>query len=1173
MKMRIQKKSSSRATVLVLVVVLVALLAIMGTTFVITSHINLQAVKNQVGGTASEGKVNGEEIDISVDSVISQIQTTLAEDLWGRPEDATATTDGTKMNGQHLLGLPTNKDAETANTVGTNTNINLSTVTSGTTTCYTLNEPWDAPVRFPANNVKFNYFTTTGAWSTTPLSLNVDGDPWLASSQYVNGTPDYWPQGTDLFLVKFTNSATQTDYWPGVFGNIPYVSLNTASANQKEEYADADGDGYLDSVWLYQKGFFTENPNTKTYTAPTYADVDVNGDYYGLVTDLPIKSSNPDMTYRMAVRIVDTSGMLNVNTAWQLPSDLPAAPTSADQLVQFSGDLLSGANLYGYTGSTSGTTFTYSDRFGYTEGQNLPGKAKDPTLENLLAFQNDYILRPENPDWNTLSGITGLKNFYPLDISDEMELRYKWISPGQGYKTGSVEPGNRTTLETLFSELDGATYTNSKTKKQEIPETKSDGIFDFNDTNYTTVTNNWKKREVLTAYSFSRNIRTETASTTGLDNVFPRVYNLQETLNDLVGIIHANGNTAQYPLTADKETRLQMFVQCIYDAFNSDKDETTMGQSHYADAEELGTNDLLNANYHTWQYIANLVDYLDDDDEPTSINTQDSKWSTVLGGKLSAIATSSSGSSGSTIASYAFNSNYVYGLECHAVISEISISLTKKDPQTAGDPPVVQRTVYTYKVEGAQVGNPWPTTVSRPDHVYLKIVEDSTTLKELTWKFTSGDMSKNFIYDSDDSKTTPYPATDSTEFSITVEGSSSSAPTVSLWAVSYDSNDVPEDIIYDESVSLPSTEGEVLSFIRNSNCPGSDDDGCWRSLVDQYKTTSVKTLGEKNTAYNASAFSLYTGYATSTTDDSLAPWVARDTTKKTDTSIWSTITVGSTTVYVANVKNMADLAAVPYVGFLKNPNKNDAPIGISDWLKKSDHKIRFKMASSKTLDDVGPTNTDEIKGAVFRDKIYENFRIVDRSNDGIDQLNKDGDNLATTHADDIDEMRLPGLVNVNTATSYYDSVGGAYVYALQALNPYITHDIAEMVQTRRPYVSGSRVLSSNTADLNQTGLFLTGVTSTTYDVVSPAVKWSRFANFITTRSDTFCAYIYVQALDKSGNVMAERREMAIFDRSLCNQPPLKWNPDPNNDGNTTDACWQTNPDYRPVKVVSRMRAE
>jgi hypothetical protein len=248
-------------------------------------------------------------------------------------------------------------------------------------------------------------------------------------------------------------------------------------------------------------------------------------------------------------------------------------------------------------------------------------------------------------------------------------------------------------------------------------------------------------------------------------------------------------------------------------------------------------------------------------------------------------------------------------------------------------------------------------------------------------------------------------------------------------------------------------------------------------------------------------------------------------------------------------------------------------MGIGDWQKKEDRKVRFKMASPNTSSNT-TLDPDDIKGSVFRDKIFENFKIIDRSNDGIDQLNKDGDNDPTTHADDQDEMRLPGLINVNTAAFYHDIAVGN-VYALQALNPYITNAIATPIQNGRPYVLVSNVLSSNTGALGgTTGLFLTGVTQATYDVVSPAIKWSRIANLITTRSDTFCAYIYVQALDRGGKVVGQRREMVLFDRSLCNQPPLRWNPGPDNIvGNGDDIGWEQNLDYRPVKIVARQRVD
>jgi hypothetical protein len=102
-------------------------------------------------------------------------------------------------------------------------------------------------------------------------------------------------------------------------------------------------------------------------------------------------------------------------------------------------------------------------------------------------------------------------------------------------------------------------------------------------------------------------------------------------------------------------------------------------------------------------------------------------------------------------------------------------------------------------------------------------------------------------------------------------------------------------------------------------------------------------------------------------------------------------------------------------------------------------------------------------------------------------------------------------------------------------------------------------LTGNHQDINILGLSATP--SVAYDVMQQEGLLTRIANLITTRSDTFCAYIYVQALDKDGNVVASHREMALFDRSLCNQPPLKWD--------STNNKWIPNPAYRPVKVVAR----
>lgn len=1047
--------SARRGTALVLVVVLLALLAILGTSFVLTTRVERVAAKNQL---AAGG------MDQAVNSVIEVIKSTLAEDLWGRPEDVTATTDGTKMNAQHLLNLP-------ADSAGN--------ATAPLTTIVYYNEPWDAPTGYTASSptpATFHYFDGTD-WQEAPLA--VDGDPWLA-----DGTLTVNSQLTNFFNT-YWSAVDQTTSWNFNLPNAVTIS------------ADADGDGNPDSVWLIQNGFFTPDAN---------GFASINGQRKGIPVDLPIKSSDPNLTYRMAVRIVDTSGMVNVNTAWAWPGIDNAGTV---EYVSAKGNSLASLMLYG-TG-TSYPDGSIPPNLGYVN--TLPGRVFDtsvgsikPTEADLLTYQNSYVFKIENPDWTALNNLftstfTGSASdtFYPLDLSDELDLRYRWNQ-------------NSPTVTTLKSRFTNLTSTATAV------------------------------RPYLTAYSFSRNIRQESASTTGLDSAYPKAFNLQQTLNDLVGIIHAEGDTEKYPLSVIQQQRLQFFVQCIYDSFDSDK-----SRDNYADADELNTDDLVNPNYHTWQYIANLVDYLDDDDDPTIINTNDSAWSTIFDEKLYAISTLTNDRYGTpkpNISNYAFNGDFVYGLERHAVITEITISLRNINQIKDGDGNVTS-TDYTYRIDGVEVGNPWKGSVDRPDLVEITVIQDDTGNDgSQTFSFTAVNMAGDFNFTSNDFKQLAS-ADDSQNFTFSDNGSGLGVFTIK--AVSYHQNDAPEDILVQKGVVLP-TVGihDIVSIVKETKVTTtSNTEGCWRSLANKAVTVDFETLGEENysdsgktTPLAISGFITAGGYATSTIDTFLAPWVSRDISKFTDINIWSEITVNSNPVYVAVVNNLADLAAVPYVGYVKD-STTDEPKGIGDWILLFDEKVRFKFADT----------TPDLKGSLFRENISKNFKLIDRADDGIDQI-------IPGIIDPLEEMRLPGLINVNTASST----------VLQALHPYMTSTIANTIKNTNFYVSGSNVLSSNmgsTADYlcstTDTELFLTGVSTANFDVVSPVVKWSRIANLITTRSDTFVAYIYVQLLDAEGNVVTERREMALFDRSLCNEPPLRWN----------GTAWEPNPAYRPVKVVAR----
>ena len=107
-------------------------------------------------------------------------------------------------------------------------------------------------------------------------------------------------------------------------------------------------------------------------------------------------------------------------------------------------------------------------------------------------------------------------------------------------------------------------------------------------------------------------------------------------------------------------------------------------------------------------------------------------------------------------------------------------------------------------------------------------------------------------------------------------------------------------------------------------------------------------------------------------------------------------------------------AAPPIVGYARD--SDDIPTGISQCLAAAgtaDEKLHFDFGGN------GIHDTAAELGGVFRDKLLEAFKLVDRADDGVDQngiivdTNDDG---TPDEPDDVDEMRLPGLININTTS-------------------------------------------------------------------------------------------------------------------------------------------------------------
>lgn len=150
-------------------------------------------------------------------------------------------------------------------------------------------------------------------------------------------------------------------------------------------------------------------------------------------------------------------------------------------------------------------------------------------------------------------------------------------------------------------------------------------------------------------------------------------------------------------------------------------------------------------------------------------------------------------------------------------------------------------------------------------------------------------------------------------------------------------------------------------------------------------------------------------------------------------------------------------------------------------------------------------------------EVFEYFTITDPSMDNIDN---DGDGSTDSpdtgsQSGDFDgqEHRIPGLINVNTASTQ----------VLQSL-PNIDSTIGDAIDTpgNKPYTS--------IGDLVARVSEITGAIGTKWDE-EEALR--SISNLITTRSNVFTVYVTAQITDEGEtSVYAEKRILAIVDRSV-----------------------------------------
>jgi hypothetical protein len=230
-------------------------------------------------------------------------------------------------------------------------------------------------------------------------------DRWLASLEPYKSDDDYyWQQISDVTgyighedwaeeNIAITNS--DTALFKAVVPDYKIIALDP-NGSLLEQLADADGDGTADSKWIEVDDI------TSSKGKPIYA----------------------------AIRIIDNGGMLNVNTAYKFD------PNGSREMVDGSSQMQ--INLMALAGRP-GYPPTSTDEMDLLKARANNGT--DIDYLDLDEYERNVIWRYGEPN--------GL--YTPFDISDELELRYRFLLNNAGIDTRVEDWGagfRRATLST-----------------------------------------------------------------------------------------------------------------------------------------------------------------------------------------------------------------------------------------------------------------------------------------------------------------------------------------------------------------------------------------------------------------------------------------------------------------------------------------------------------------------------------------------------------------------------------------------------------------------------------------------------------------------------------------------------------------------------------------------------
>ena len=278
-------------------------------------------------------------------------------------------------------------------------------------------------------------------------------DTWLATLQpYASGGSYFWQQITDLYNTLDPNLSLQAEIVP---------EYQDAGIMGEGVIADADGDGVGDSRWV-------------------------------VVPDI---SSSKGKPIYAAIRIIDNGAMLNVNTGYTFePNDPNSTVLDIGRSSQMQIGLLA---LAGAPGQPP----TPAEEIDLLEARANPDLGLDPF--DLRTYEENVIWRYGQPNGP----------YTPFDMSDELELRYRFLLNHEDIDTrleqwgGRFRAGAFSTPVTLSGETLDAWF-------QRI------GDYESFDPNYT-------YRHIATTYNMDRVIHPEgLASQVNFELEYPKMVNV-----------------------------------------------------------------------------------------------------------------------------------------------------------------------------------------------------------------------------------------------------------------------------------------------------------------------------------------------------------------------------------------------------------------------------------------------------------------------------------------------------------------------------------------------------------------------------------------------------------------------------------------------------------------------